>query len=46
MALSLIFRFKEHMESGLLEVIAPSVDFYPSFDNLRETFGDSLERVK
>ncbi|KAK2170426.1 hypothetical protein LSH36_3g29011 [Paralvinella palmiformis] len=39
-------RFKEHMESGLLEVIAPSVDFYPSFDNLRETFGDSLERVK
>ena len=40
------FRFPQSIESGLLEVIAPPADFYPDMDNLKQTFGDTQERVK
>ena len=39
-------RFPEAVASGLLEVIVPPAGFYPNLDNLRETFGDTQERVK
>ncbi|XP_051513699.1 alpha-1,3-mannosyl-glycoprotein 4-beta-N-acetylglucosaminyltransferase B-like isoform X2 [Myxocyprinus asiaticus] len=34
------------VSSGLIEVISPSPYFYPDFSALRETFGDSKERVR
>ncbi|XP_054707128.1 alpha-1,3-mannosyl-glycoprotein 4-beta-N-acetylglucosaminyltransferase A-like [Uloborus diversus] len=39
-------QFQEHINSGLLEVIAPPSSFYPDFDQLRQTLGDPPERVK
>ncbi|GFT26759.1 alpha-1,3-mannosyl-glycoprotein 4-beta-N-acetylglucosaminyltransferase B [Nephila pilipes] len=39
-------QFPEHINSGLLEVIAPPSTYYPDFDKLRQTLGDPLERVK
>uniref|UniRef100_A0A8C8FNY7 Alpha-1,3-mannosyl-glycoprotein 4-beta-N-acetylglucosaminyltransferase B-like n=1 Tax=Oncorhynchus tshawytscha TaxID=74940 RepID=A0A8C8FNY7_ONCTS len=38
--------FPKDVHSGLLEVVSPSQYFYPNFSRLRETFGDSKERVK
>ncbi|XP_041800411.1 alpha-1,3-mannosyl-glycoprotein 4-beta-N-acetylglucosaminyltransferase B [Chelmon rostratus] len=38
--------FPKEVESGLLEVISPSQHYYPDFTDLRETFGDSKDRVK
>ncbi|KAL8576437.1 hypothetical protein ACOMHN_049004 [Nucella lapillus] len=38
--------FPEATGSGLLEVIVPPAGFYPNLDNLRETFGDTQQRVK
>ncbi|KAJ8015637.1 hypothetical protein DPEC_G00028170 [Dallia pectoralis] len=38
--------FPRDVHSGLLEVVSPSQNFYPNFSRLRETFGDSKERVK
>ncbi|XP_054648362.1 alpha-1,3-mannosyl-glycoprotein 4-beta-N-acetylglucosaminyltransferase B isoform X2 [Dunckerocampus dactyliophorus] len=38
--------FPAEIQSGLLEVVSPSVHFYPDFSRLRESFGDPLERVK
>ncbi|KAF3693530.1 Alpha-1,3-mannosyl-glycoprotein 4-beta-N-acetylglucosaminyltransferase B [Channa argus] len=38
--------FPKDVESGLLEVVSPSQYYYPNFTTLRETFGDSKERVK
>uniref|UniRef100_W5MWT2 Zgc:154054 n=1 Tax=Lepisosteus oculatus TaxID=7918 RepID=W5MWT2_LEPOC len=38
--------FPNDVESGLLEVVSPSPYFYPNFTNLKETFGDTKERVK
>ncbi|KAL0974235.1 hypothetical protein UPYG_G00217500 [Umbra pygmaea] len=38
--------FPKDVLSGLLEVVSPSQYFYPNFSRLRETFGDSKERVK
>ncbi|XP_039607583.1 alpha-1,3-mannosyl-glycoprotein 4-beta-N-acetylglucosaminyltransferase B-like isoform X3 [Polypterus senegalus] len=38
--------FPQDVEAGLLEVVSPSFGYYPDFTNLRETFGDSKERVK
>ncbi|XP_076262886.1 alpha-1,3-mannosyl-glycoprotein 4-beta-N-acetylglucosaminyltransferase a [Rhynchophorus ferrugineus] len=35
-----------HVESGLIEVIAPSHSYYPNLDKLRITLGDSRERVR
>lgn len=34
------------MNAGLLEVIAPSRDFYPNMNELKDRFGDTMERVK
>ena len=39
-------RFPEAVDSGIIEVIAPSPSFYPDMDSLKETFGDTLQRVK
>ncbi|KAK8772221.1 hypothetical protein V5799_024534 [Amblyomma americanum] len=37
---------KEHVESGLLEIISPPQSYYPNMDELPETLGDPLTRVK
>lgn len=42
----LLFRFSTELSSGLLEVISPPPAYYPDLTNLKETFGDSRERVK
>lgn len=39
-------RFSTELSSGLLEVISPPVTYYPDLNNLKETFGDSKERVR
>ncbi|XP_046882125.1 alpha-1,3-mannosyl-glycoprotein 4-beta-N-acetylglucosaminyltransferase B-like isoform X1 [Hypomesus transpacificus] len=38
--------FPKDVQSGLLEVVSPSQYFYPNFSSLRETFGDTKDRVK
>lgn len=38
--------FYEHIESGMLEVIAPPASYYPDFEKLRQTLGDPMERIK
>ncbi|NWX84532.1 MGT4A acetylglucosaminyltransferase, partial [Nothoprocta ornata] len=39
-------RFSTEINSGLVEVIAPPASYYPDLTNLKETFGDSKERVR
>lgn len=39
-------RFPVQVDSGLIEVLAPSPTYYPNFDKLRITLGDSPERVR
>ncbi|KAG8134587.1 hypothetical protein E2320_007696 [Naja naja] len=38
--------FPKEIRSGVLEVISPHRSFYPDFSNLKETFGDSKERLE
>ncbi|XP_063837497.1 alpha-1,3-mannosyl-glycoprotein 4-beta-N-acetylglucosaminyltransferase A-like [Ostrinia nubilalis] len=38
--------FSKHVESGLIEVISASPTYYPDFDSLPITLGDSQKRVK
>ncbi|KAM9375587.1 alpha-1,3-mannosyl-glycoprotein 4-beta-N-acetylglucosaminyltransferase B isoform 2-T2 [Pholidichthys leucotaenia] len=38
--------FPNEVQSGLLEVVSPSQYYYPDFTILKETFGDSKDRVK
>ncbi|KAM6999659.1 alpha-1,3-mannosyl-glycoprotein 4-beta-N-acetylglucosaminyltransferase B [Tautogolabrus adspersus] len=38
--------FPTEVKSGLLEVVSPSQYYYPDFSVLKETFGDSKDRVK
>ncbi|XP_044073953.1 alpha-1,3-mannosyl-glycoprotein 4-beta-N-acetylglucosaminyltransferase A isoform X1 [Siniperca chuatsi] len=38
--------FSIELSSGLLEVISPPATYYPELTNLKETFGDSRERVR
>uniref|UniRef100_A0A7N6BAI7 Alpha-1,3-mannosyl-glycoprotein 4-beta-N-acetylglucosaminyltransferase A n=1 Tax=Anabas testudineus TaxID=64144 RepID=A0A7N6BAI7_ANATE len=38
--------FSTELSSGLLEVISPPAAYYPDLTNLKETFGDSRDRVK
>ncbi|CAJ1057965.1 alpha-1%2C3-mannosyl-glycoprotein 4-beta-N-acetylglucosaminyltransferase A [Xyrichtys novacula] len=38
--------FPKDVQTGLLEVVAPSQYYYPNFTSLKETFGDSKDRVK
>ena len=39
-------RFLTELDSGLIEVISPPVNYYPDLDNLPQTFGDPKDRVK
>uniref|UniRef100_A0A8V0YZT0 Alpha-1,3-mannosyl-glycoprotein 4-beta-N-acetylglucosaminyltransferase A n=1 Tax=Gallus gallus TaxID=9031 RepID=A0A8V0YZT0_CHICK len=43
---SLEKEFSTEINSGLVEVIAPPATYYPDLTNLKETFGDSKERVR
>ncbi|XP_029936257.1 alpha-1,3-mannosyl-glycoprotein 4-beta-N-acetylglucosaminyltransferase A isoform X1 [Myripristis murdjan] len=43
---SLEKEFSTELSSGLLEVISPPAAYYPDLSNLKETFGDSRERVR
>uniref|UniRef100_A0A1B6KAN6 Alpha-1,3-mannosyl-glycoprotein 4-beta-N-acetylglucosaminyltransferase B n=2 Tax=Cicadellinae TaxID=33370 RepID=A0A1B6KAN6_9HEMI len=38
--------FLEEVEVGLIEIIAPTTAYYPDWNTLRVTLGDSKERVK
>ena len=38
--------FPKEVQYGLLEVVSPSEYYYPDFSRLKETFGDSTDRVK
>uniref|UniRef100_A0A8C2IAR1 Alpha-1,3-mannosyl-glycoprotein 4-beta-N-acetylglucosaminyltransferase B n=1 Tax=Cyprinus carpio TaxID=7962 RepID=A0A8C2IAR1_CYPCA len=38
--------FPGEIQSGLLEIISPSIHFYPDFSHLKESFGDPKERVR
>ncbi|CAL8329054.1 unnamed protein product, partial [Gadus morhua 'NCC'] len=38
--------FPVEIQAGLLEVISPSIHFYPDFSRLKESFGDPKERVR
>ncbi|CAG2202507.1 MGAT4A_B [Mytilus edulis] len=38
--------FPKQVESGLIEVISPSEDFYPNLNDIPLTYGDTKERVK
>ena len=40
------FSFPKQVESGLIEVISPSEDFYPNLNDIPLTYGDTKERVK
>lgn len=39
-------QFPQHLQSGLLELISPPAEFYPDFNNIKQTYGDTKERVK
>ncbi|KAJ7397496.1 Alpha-1,3-mannosyl-glycoprotein 4-beta-N-acetylglucosaminyltransferase A [Pitangus sulphuratus] len=43
---SLEKEFSTEINSGLVEVIAPPASYYPDLTNLKETFGDSKERLE
>ncbi|XP_069834726.1 alpha-1,3-mannosyl-glycoprotein 4-beta-N-acetylglucosaminyltransferase-like protein MGAT4D [Dendropsophus ebraccatus] len=38
--------FPREIQSGVLEVVSPPSSFYPNLSNIKETFGDSKDRVK
>ncbi|XP_013179073.1 PREDICTED: alpha-1,3-mannosyl-glycoprotein 4-beta-N-acetylglucosaminyltransferase A-like isoform X2 [Papilio xuthus] len=38
--------FPKQVENGLIEVLSPSTSYYPDFDTLEKTLGDSMKRVK
>lgn len=40
------FKFSDAMQLGILEIIAPSPYYYPNLNDLKDRFGDTLERVK
>nr|XP_033795553.1 alpha-1,3-mannosyl-glycoprotein 4-beta-N-acetylglucosaminyltransferase-like protein MGAT4D isoform X2 [Geotrypetes seraphini] len=43
---TVIHAFPNEVKSGVIEVISPPPAYYPDFSNLKETFGDSKERVR
>uniref|UniRef100_A0A674HWB5 Alpha-1,3-mannosyl-glycoprotein 4-beta-N-acetylglucosaminyltransferase A n=1 Tax=Terrapene triunguis TaxID=2587831 RepID=A0A674HWB5_9SAUR len=43
---SLEKEFSTEISSGLVEIISPPATYYPDLTNLKETFGDSKERVR
>lgn len=39
-------QFREHIDSGLIEIISPPASFYPDFNStVKKTLGDPLSRV-
>eukprot|EP00057_Strongylocentrotus_purpuratus_P031310 XP_784243.3 PREDICTED: alpha-1,3-mannosyl-glycoprotein 4-beta-N-acetylglucosaminyltransferase A [Strongylocentrotus purpuratus] len=38
--------FSAEVDSGLIEVISPPAEYYPDLNSIKETFGDTSERVK
>ncbi|CAF0746144.1 unnamed protein product [Didymodactylos carnosus] len=38
--------YAEHIENGLLEIVAPPSEYYPDLNNLKLTLNDNYERVK
>jgi len=38
--------FAPQLESGILEVISPPLEYYPEWSNLKRTLGDPTERVQ
>ncbi|MEE6461484.1 hypothetical protein FKM82_001299 [Ascaphus truei] len=38
--------FPKEIQSGVLEVISPPASYYPDLTQIKETFGDSKERVR
>lgn len=38
--------FAPQLESGILEIMSPPAEFYPDMGGIRQTLGDSLERVQ
>ncbi|KAF7642427.1 hypothetical protein LDENG_00258040, partial [Lucifuga dentata] len=44
-AQTIVKNFPKEVQSGVLEVISPSQYYYPNFSSLKETFGDSKDRV-
>ncbi|XP_053317064.1 alpha-1,3-mannosyl-glycoprotein 4-beta-N-acetylglucosaminyltransferase-like protein MGAT4D [Spea bombifrons] len=38
--------FPREIQSGVLEIISPPASYYPDLNNVKETFGDSKERVR
>lgn len=38
--------FPREVQSGVLEVISPPASYYPDLSNLKETLGDSEDRVR
>lgn len=38
--------FSAEVDSGLIEVISPPAEYYPDLNSVKETFGDTAERVK
>ncbi|XP_030045247.1 alpha-1,3-mannosyl-glycoprotein 4-beta-N-acetylglucosaminyltransferase B [Microcaecilia unicolor] len=43
---TIIHAFPHEVQSGMIEVISPPPAYYPDFSNIKETFGDSKERVR
>lgn len=41
-----IFRYPKQVENGLIEVISPSPGYYPNFDTIPPSLGDSRKRTK
>lgn len=39
-------QFQLEVNSGLIEIISPPASYYPDMSTLRETLGDTMERVK
>lgn len=42
----MFFRLPEAIRTGLIDIIAPSPEYYPDFSKLRITLGDSEDRVR
>lgn len=38
--------FQQHIESGLIEIVAPPVSYYPNMNETKATLGDTVERTR
>uniref|UniRef100_A0A674NNC4 Alpha-1,3-mannosyl-glycoprotein 4-beta-N-acetylglucosaminyltransferase B-like n=1 Tax=Takifugu rubripes TaxID=31033 RepID=A0A674NNC4_TAKRU len=41
-----LWSFPDDVQSGLLEVVSPSPHYYPDFSTIKESLGDSKDRVR